>query len=139
MPPTPPNDATKGAARSTVSATSLPAVDPGPEAANSSCPEPPGPLDSTSLLTTITTNLVGMIYRCRVDPAWTMEFVSDGCLKLTGYRPDELIFNNRVSYEQITHPEDRERVRSAILASLARHNRFDLEYRIVRAGADGRA
>ena len=40
-----------------------------------------------------------------------MEFVSDGCRKLTGYEPDDLLFNNRISYESITHPDDRARVR----------------------------
>ncbi|MDP1929405.1 MAG: EAL domain-containing protein [Thiobacillus sp.] len=94
------------------------------------------PLDVTRLLTTITDNLVGMIYRCRVDAIWTMEFVSDGCHKLTGYRPDELVFNNRVSYDQITLPDYREHVSHTIHAALENNESFDVEYRIQRA--DGR-
>jgi diguanylate cyclase (GGDEF)-like protein/PAS domain S-box-containing protein len=91
------------------------------------------PLDITRLLTTITDNLVGMIYRCRIDAIWTMEYVSEGCHKLTGYRPDELVFNNRVSYDQMTLPEDRERVSRAIHAALDAGEAFDVEYRIRRA------
>jgi len=98
--------------------------------------ETDAPLDVTRLLTTITDNLVGMIYRCRVDAIWTMEFVSDGCLKLTGYRPDELVFNNRVSYDQMALPEDRERVSRTIHRALENNESFDVEYRIERA--DGR-
>jgi diguanylate cyclase (GGDEF)-like protein/PAS domain S-box-containing protein len=94
------------------------------------------PLDVTRLLTTITDNLVGMIYRCRIDTIWTMEFVSDGCHKLTGYRPDELVFNNRVSYDGITLPEDRAHVSQAIHHALENNEAFDVEYRIRRA--DGR-
>lgn len=89
--------------------------------------------DTSRLLTTITSDLVGMIYRCRIDTDWTMELVSDGCLKLTGYRPDELVLNKRISYEQITHPEDRECVRTTIHASLSERNDYDVEYRILRA------
>jgi diguanylate cyclase (GGDEF)-like protein/PAS domain S-box-containing protein len=74
-----------------------------------------------------------MIYRCRIDAIWTMEFVSDGCHKLTGYRPDELVFNNRVSYDQITLPEDRARVSRTIHAALEANETFDVEYRIHRA------
>src|SRR5512143_1756839 len=98
--------------------------------------EPAAPLDITRLLTTSTDNLVGMIYRCRIDAIWTMEYVSEGCHKLTGYRPDELVFNTRVSYDQITLPEDRARVSHAIHAALDRNEAFDVEYRIERA--DGR-
>lgn len=94
------------------------------------------PLDVTRLLTTITDNLVGMIYRCRIDAIWTMEFVGEGCHKLTGYRPDELVFNNRVSYDQMTLPEDREHVSRTIRAALEANESFDVEYRIRRA--DGR-
>ena len=98
--------------------------------------ETDAPLDVTRLLTTITDNLVGMIYRCRVDAIWTMEYVSDGCHKLTGYRPDELVFNNRVSYDQMALPEDRERVSRTIHRALENNESFDVEYRIERA--DGR-
>jgi len=91
------------------------------------------PLDITRLLTTITDNLVGMIYRCRIDAIWTMEYVSEGCHKLTGYRPDELVFNNRVSYDQMTLPEDRERVSRTIHVALEANETFDVEYRILRA------
>jgi diguanylate cyclase (GGDEF)-like protein/PAS domain S-box-containing protein len=90
-------------------------------------------LDTTRLLTTITDNLVGMIYRCRIDTIWTMEFVSAGCHKLTGYRPDELVFNTRVSYDQITLPEDREQVSRTIHLALKNNEPFDVEYRIRRA------
>lgn len=89
--------------------------------------------DTARLLTTITSDLVGMIYRCRIDADWSMELVSDGCLKLTGYRPDELVLNKHVSYEQITHPEDRERVRTTIYATLSSHSNHEVEYRILRA------
>src|SRR6185503_9318784 len=50
----------------------------------------------------------------------------------TGYTPDDLLLNGRVSYEEITHPEDRERVRRTIHEALAARNRFEIEYRIVR-------
>jgi len=96
-------------------------------------PDGPVPLDVTRLLTTITDNLVGMIYRCRIDASWTMEYVSDGCFKLTGYRPNELVFNNRVSYDQITLPQDRERVRTHIHEAMERNEAFEVEYRIRRA------
>lgn len=96
------------------------------------------PLDTSRLLSTITEDLVGMVFRCRIDDAWTMEYVGAGCTRLTGYRPDELVFNNRISYEQITHPDDREGVRRTILDCLVRDQRYDAEYRIIRADGETR-
>ena len=92
-----------------------------------------GLLDKNRLLATLLSNMVGMIYRCRVDERWTMEFVSEGCYELTGYRPEDLIHNARIDYETLTHPEDRESVRQTILSELAQSNRFEIEYRLVHA------
>jgi diguanylate cyclase (GGDEF)-like protein/PAS domain S-box-containing protein len=89
--------------------------------------------DSGRFLATLISNLDGMVYRCRDDDSWTMEFVSDGCERLTGYTPAELLLNGRVSYEELTHSEDRARVRDAIHAAIAADRRFDVEYRIRRA------
>jgi len=82
------------------------------------------------MLATLMSNLDGMVYRCRNDAEWTMEFVSDGCLDLTGYRPAELLHNKLISFEQVEHPEDRARVREEIVAALAEKRRFFVEYRI---------
>ena len=55
-------------------------------------------------------NLPGMAYRCRLDPAWTMLFLSDGCLELTGYKPEEIVSNRDLSYNDIISPEHRSRL-----------------------------
>ena len=85
------------------------------------------------MLKTLLGNLDGMVYRCRDDGDWTMEFVSEGCLRLTGYHPDDLLLNNRLSYESITHPDDRRRVREEVRSELILRQRFDTEYRIRHA------
>ncbi|HVY63948.1 MAG TPA: EAL domain-containing protein [Gammaproteobacteria bacterium] len=92
-----------------------------------------GPADSERVLGTLLGNLDGMVYRCRDDASWTMEFVSDGCERVTGYAPAELLLNGRVSYEEITHPDDRAWVRAAIRNAVVERRRFDLEYRIRHA------
>ena len=85
------------------------------------------------VLGTLINNLDGMAFRCRIDEFWTMLFLSGGCHKLTGYPPDGLVINQRLSYEQITYPEDRDTVRRLILAAVDRRERYRIEYRITRA------
>ncbi len=90
--------------------------------------------DRQHALSTLLHHLPGMAYRCRLDTQWTTEFVSDGCLELTGYRAEDLIGNRGVSYGDIIHPDDRARVSEEVLR--AGNDRFVLRYRIVTARGD---
>ena len=89
--------------------------------------------DAARMFRTLLGNIDGMVYRCLSDADWTMEFVSDGANRVTGYDPSDLLFNQRISYESITWPEDRPRVRRAIDTALSARSRFDVEYRIRHA------
>ncbi|AJP48400.1 diguanylate cyclase [Rugosibacter aromaticivorans] len=88
-------------------------------------------LDISRVLDTLMANLNGMAYRCRLDAQWTMRFVSQGCLDLTGYAPEALVDNKRLSWEDITLADDRLRVREEISAAVAANRHFAVEYRIL--------
>jgi PAS domain S-box-containing protein len=86
--------------------------------------------ESERRLSTLMGNLPGMAYRCRNDPAHTMEFVSDGCRTLTGYAADEIVENRVTSYGELIHPDDRDFVRETIRDALHDDGPFTFEYRI---------
>jgi diguanylate cyclase (GGDEF)-like protein/PAS domain S-box-containing protein len=90
-------------------------------------------LEREQLLEMLLAELDGMVYRCRNDEHWTMEFVSEGCLALTGYPPEELLGNAGRSYESIIHPQDRDRVRDAVGRALSGGLCFNVEYRLMHA------
>lgn len=89
------------------------------------------PMQREHLLTMLLSELDGMVYLCRADEFWTMEYVSQGCAALTGYHPDEVLFNRTLSFVDIIHPEDRAKVRDCIDLALAQDRAFSLEYRIL--------
>ena len=62
--------------------------------------------DSSRMLSTLIGNLDGVVFRCRNDDGWTMEFISAGCERLTGYTADEFIDNRVLRFGDIVHPED---------------------------------
>ena len=92
--------------------------------------------ETARMLHTLLGNLDGMVYRCRDDADLTMEFVSEGVRRLTGYEAADLLFNRRLSYEEVIHRDDRQRARADIRNSLRLAGRFDCEYRIVQAGGE---
>lgn len=81
-------------------------------------------------LSTLIANLPGMAYRCHNDARWTMAFVSEGCLELTGYAPDDFIDNRRVSFDQLYHPADHARIWDEVQDALAARRPFEVTYRI---------
>lgn len=87
-------------------------------------------------LSTLLSNMPGMAYRCENDPAWTMDFVSDGCYALLGYRPEDLVHNRLVSYEEVIHPDHRRLVHQQVASALERREPFRMVYRIHTAAGD---
>jgi PAS domain S-box-containing protein len=81
-------------------------------------------------LATLMSNLPGMAYRCRNAPDWPMEFVSEGCLLLTGYQPSELLGSRSVSFGEIIDAQDRQMVWDQVQQAVAQRRHFQIEYRI---------
>jgi PAS domain S-box-containing protein len=84
-------------------------------------------------LATLMSNLPGMAYKCKNDPDWTMEFISDGCYSLTGYPSEELINSAGVTYAELIHPEDRDTVWNNVQDAVEKKRPFQLTYRIKAA------
>lgn len=89
--------------------------------------------ESQRRLSMLMSNLPGMAYRCKNDPNWTMEFVSEGALDLTGYSSDDLINNQKIAYAELVYPEDRNPVWDAVQEAIRQKKAYQLEYRIVTA------
>lgn len=87
--------------------------------------------ESRRMLSTLISNLPGMAYRCRDDANWTMEFISEGSLELTGYRPEELVGNQKIAYGKLIHPADKAAVREEVQAALGERRHFEITYRLV--------
>ncbi|MEW6249154.1 MAG: PAS domain S-box protein [Planctomycetota bacterium] len=85
---------------------------------------------STRALRTLLSNLPGMAYRCRNDAAWTMEYVSEGCVALTGYPATDIMHNARLAWADLIHPADRAQVWTNVQAGVAAREPFRLTYRI---------
>jgi len=88
--------------------------------------------ENRRFLATLISNLPGVVYRCRNDERWTMEYLSDECEALTGYSRGEILENCGVAFADLIHEEDRDRIRDEVEARVEAGEPFQIEYRIVR-------
>ena len=93
--------------------------------------------ESQRFLSTLIANLPGMAYRCRNDKERAIEFISEGCMPLTGYPPEAFLHNRKIAYGHIIHTEDRDIVWETVQVALQQQESFEMMYRIrTAAGAE---
>lgn len=85
---------------------------------------------SEHMLNTLISNLQGMVYLCKNEPGWPMEFVSPGSVQLTGYKPEDF-YEAHVLYSNVIHPEDRQAVWETIQNTIREKKHFFIDYRII--------
>ena len=77
-------------------------------------------------------NLPGVVYRCHNDSDWTMHYVSEEILALSGYPASDFIDNRVRSYASVIHPDDLPTT-FAVATAIARQESFELTYRLQHA------
>ena len=93
-------------------------------------------LESERRLSTLMSNLPGLAYRCKNDKDWTMEFVSQGCFEITGYQPDDLINNKKLSFNSLIAPEYQDIVWKQWQNAIAANRSYTGEYQVI--ASDGK-
>ena len=81
---------------------------------------------------TLAENIPGVIYLCQNDPRWTMLYLNDNIKKLTGYSKERFL-SGALSFTDIYHPDDKDKIYKQVQKALSNHQAFNLEYRIKHA------
>ena len=89
-------------------------------------------------LETLISNLPGIVYRCRNEPGWPMEYVAGESEALVGYS-SEALETNEVSWGgEVLHPDDRAQVWEDVQTAIDGGEQFECTYRVVTADGDVR-
>lgn len=94
--------------------------------------------ESQRRLATLIDALPGIVFSSELGPDWTMTYVSEGCLGLTGYRPEELVGNDSLRYNDLIHPDDRDRAFAEIASTLQQQSFYVVEYRLIAKSGEER-
>ena len=81
-------------------------------------------------------NIPGAVYRCDFDENWTMRYLSDYVIQITGYPSSDFIDNKVRSYASVIHPQDTLWVDDAVALGVRSDGFFKVEYRIVNREGD---
>jgi PAS domain S-box-containing protein len=92
--------------------------------------------ESTRKANTIINNIPGVVFRCLNDKNWTMEFISEGVKRITGYPASDFIKNKIRTYNSIIVTDLQESVWNEIQKGLSGNNPYTIEYKISTAAGD---
>lgn len=81
---------------------------------------------------TLISNLPGFVYKCLDDKDWTMRYLSSGFEQISGYKPEEIIDNKSISYNEIIHPDFRTMVFEKWQDAIRKRIMFKGDYKIIR-------
>ena len=88
--------------------------------------------ESERRMATLMSNLPGTAFRCCNDfPTFTMEYMSEGCLEMTGYPPEDIVGNNKLCFFDIVHPEDLPKLMADNEVTLLVDSPLDTTFRII--------
>ncbi|WP_019584388.1 EAL domain-containing protein [Thioalkalivibrio sp. ALE16] len=72
----------------------------------------------------------GFVYRCRNNPNWDVINAEGALEELTGYSR-ERFFAERLSFNDLVHPEDRDRVWREVSEGLQRTGQYQIQWRLI--------
>ncbi|MBF0449076.1 MAG: PAS domain-containing protein [Magnetococcales bacterium] len=78
-------------------------------------------------------NVPGVVYRCSFDSDWTMHFISNAIVELSGYPAEDFIQNQTRSFASIIYPEDTAMVDQIIQKAVLVKEAYEIEYRIIHS------
>ena len=86
-------------------------------------------VENERMLSNLMSNLPGMVYKCKKDRRWTMTFVSQGALELTGYTAQALE-KHEVAFIDLIVEGDREKIWEEVQIAMDEERAYTLIYRI---------
>ena len=95
-------------------------------------------MDSELRFRALVDNIPGAVYRCALDGDWTVEFISDAILDLTGYPALDFLPPRKRGLRDLIVTKKIELLDAKIRDSLERRRPCTLEYRIRRADGSTR-
>ncbi len=85
--------------------------------------------ESERMLSTLVSNLPGIVYRCQNLPDWPLEYIGGNVAEITGYTPRAFLAGDQ-TWAGLIHEDDQESVWNAVQTAITTRDPFEITYRI---------
>jgi len=92
-----------------------------------------------SKLRQVVDHIPGIVYRSECREPWGIFFVSDHVESMLGYAPSDFLEGGTVTFGQLLHPDDADRINRGIEEVLESGTWYYLEYRLIHANGSIRS
>lgn len=86
-------------------------------------------IESNRKFDALINNLKGIVFRCKNTKAYEMDYISEGCLEVTGYSFEDFM-SQKIAYGNLILVEDRDKVWEDIQNAVSQGRPYSVEYRI---------
>lgn len=87
-------------------------------------------------LSSMVGNLPGFVYRCKNDKDWTMLYLSRQFRTITGYAPEDFLYNKKFTFNAIIKKEYQSLLRREWNKVLSEKSFFRMEYEVIAANKE---
>lgn len=82
---------------------------------------------------TLVNNIPGVVYRCTFDHTWTMQFLSDSVIDLTGYPAEDFLYNRDRSFADLMVSNETTTLATEVESAIRERRPYILEYQLRHA------
>ncbi|MDD3721121.1 MAG: PAS domain S-box protein [Lutibacter sp.] len=86
-------------------------------------------IESNRKFDALINNLKGIVYRCKNNRNYEMDYISEGCLEITGYTSDDFM-NQTINFGNLILAEERDFTWKSTQNTLKQKKPYSVEYRI---------
>ncbi len=84
-----------------------------------------------SQLSLIIESIPGVIFNCKNDDDYSMNYISEYIEHISGYEAEDFLHKRKVTFASIIHPDDYQMVRRTVNDSHDENKRYNVTYRII--------
>lgn len=92
--------------------------------------------ENEQTLSNLVSHLPGMVYRCMLDEQYTMYYMSEACIEITGYSPEDFTSNKTITFNELIFTEYRQGIWEKWQKAMANRSIFEAEYPICTASGE---